>query len=78
MRRPVLAELNEQYSQLKLPTWCLSEGRKIKNKISPMQYHLVKPESAIQDFCTVKRHFEDKNHYEMVAVKGKMTQQLKL
>ena len=36
-----------------------------------MQYHLVKPESAIQDFCTVKRHFEDKNHYEMVAVKGK-------
>lgn len=62
--------MNENYSQLKIPSWCVSEGMKIKSKISPKSYHLVKPDSALLESCVEKRHLEHKNHYDLQAVEG--------
>ena len=53
-----LEELNGAYRQLGVASWCISEGQKIKSKLSPMEYHLVKPDSALLDVCVEKRHLE--------------------
>lgn len=56
----------------------MSEGQKIKSKISPIKYHLVKPESALLDACIEKRHLDDKSHYDLAAVSGPQDETVKI
>ena len=61
-----------------MPSWCISEGQKIKSKISPKEYHLVKPDSALLDVCVEKRHLDKKNHYELAAVSSPEDETVKI
>ncbi len=48
----------------------MSEGQKIKSKISPVSYHLMKPHSALLETCVEKHHLDQKSHHDLAAVDG--------